>query len=211
MKDFPLTIVDNWFPDPDRVLQAASELEFNIKETNYLGPRTDSIHASHPDIFNFCVQKLMSMFFFGRLDWQTTLAFQKILPFDDPESNIDGIHLDKDSRVVFIIYLNKSPEINTGTSVFTNKNFTSGATPANFQSPESIKEMRKKYEDFDESVVIANKFNRCVIMPRDVYHAGCYGQGKTERLTLTGFCWRILQESTTGVMVNAPGPLERYL
>ena len=84
---FPVTIVDNFFDDPDAIVEIANNLKFfNPQTGNWPGTRTKNLHVEEPRLHMYFTQKLNSIFFGDNPDyWNTQAHFQLISPID-PEN-----------------------------------------------------------------------------------------------------------------------------
>ena len=61
---FPITIVDNFFEDPDAIVEIANNLKFfNPQTGNWPGTRTKNLHVEEPRFYMYFTQKLNSIFF----------------------------------------------------------------------------------------------------------------------------------------------------
>jgi len=121
---FPLTCIDNFYENPDAVVEFTNSLEFSKVPGVYPGVRTDLLHIITPDFFNLFCNKLFSVFFDytqAPVNWNVSSAFQKIYPFTDDGDvilNSGWIHLDGAPLAAGVIYLNKNANINAGTSLY---------------------------------------------------------------------------------------------
>jgi hypothetical protein len=191
----PITIVDNFFENPNQVVSFANSLAYNKDPLNqWPGVRTKWIHELNRPFFdNFC-NKLLSIFFDlndPNFNWEISLAFQKI----DNTFNKGWIHTDAGRCITAIVYLNEVYNRNSGTSIMSKKVLTPNITFKQkeefFKSgveTDEIKKARKLSEDqFEECVAIRNKFNRLVVFPSQLYHKAQDFDNSDERLTLIAF------------------------
>ena len=123
---FPITIVDNFFEDPDAIVKEAKTLKyFNPQTGNWPGTRTKNLHLELPKLHMYFTQKLNSIFFEENPDyWNTTCHFQAIDPLHEDQyhkKNRGWIHTDDNTWFGGIVYLNKDPEPDTGTSIYSAK------------------------------------------------------------------------------------------
>ena len=201
---FPITIVDNFFDDPDAIVEIANNLKFfNPQTGNWPGTRTKNLHVEEPRLHMYFTQKLNSIFFEDNPDyWNTQAHFQLINPIDPDnqysKKNRGWIHIDDNSWYGGIVYLNKDPEPDTGTSVYKPKYGHMHQYEEELQMKmklyrnESISE--EEYEKaFDamadqyvETVTVENVYNRLVLFNNKTHH-GVKTFGTKPRLTLNFF------------------------
>ena len=200
---FPITIVDNFFEDPDAIVeQALSYKYYNPDIGNWPGKRTKQLHAIDNRLFNYFGEKLFHLHFNQAPErWTLQAHFQKIQPFGDDKwdkRNRGWVHQDIDTWFGGIVYLTKDPEPDTGTSIYRPKN---GYT---LQYKEEIGMKEKLYLDdhidlepyneawdrvhdqYIETVKVENVYNRFVMF-NGVTHHGVKTFGTKERLTLNFF------------------------
>ncbi len=133
--------------------------------------------------------------------WNLQCHFQMIHPFcDDKNSkkNRGWIHRDIDTWFGGIVYLKKDPEPNTGTSVYKVKKGFSHQYAEEIEQKEALyrsenvddAEYNKAYDamrdQFEETVTVANVYNRFVMFNGNTHH-GVQTFGTTPRLTLNFF------------------------
>ena len=123
---FPITIVDNFFEDPDAIVKEAKTLKyFNPQTGNWPGTRTKNLHLELPKLHMYFTQKLNSIFFEDNPDyWETSCHFQAIDPLHEDQyhkKNRGWIHTDDNTWFGGIVYLNRDPEPDTGTSIYSAK------------------------------------------------------------------------------------------
>ena len=72
---FPITIVDNFFDDPDAIVEVANNLKyFNPQGGHWPGTRTKNLHIDAPRLHMYFTQKLNSIFFGDNPDyWNLSL------------------------------------------------------------------------------------------------------------------------------------------
>ena len=206
---YPITILDNFFEDPDYVLDFAMSQEFYSNQNGrWPGKRTKQIWELDENLFLYVGEKLLSLFHPSTEKWSFEMQFQLIKPFSENQYdkvNRGWVHNDNDgSQFGGIIYLNKNPEPDTGTSIFSQKKGFSIQKTEWLEQKEILysgKELEKTaYENaydalhsqYEESITVDNKFNRMVLFGCDVFH-GVKTFGKDqERLTLNFFCQEAL-------------------
>ena len=200
---YPITIVDNFFEDPDGIVEMANELRYYTPNTgNWPGQRTKNLHVEEPRFFKYFGNKLHLLFYETVPEyWNLQCHFQMIHPFcDDKNSkkNRGWIHRDIDTWFGGIVYLKKDPEPNTGTSVYKVKKGFSHQYAEEIEQKEALyrsenvddAEYNKAYDamrdQFEETVTVANVYNRFVMFNGNTHH-GVQTFGTTPRLTLNFF------------------------
>ena len=204
MKTIPLTIVDNFFDNPDSIKKLSEKLEFFAPAAPfYPGKRTKCLSEIHPPFFNYVNKKVFRLFFEDTKDiqYRTFLHFQKI-------ENYEGkgwIHQD-DDLFTFMIYFHKpNPEINCGTSIwnlnsdlFHNINSVeemdnSSKRKDHFKTGKVINEYQEKHQkNFTKEISIPDKYNRLIAFSAEHFHsANNLNPVENPRLALIGFVHEI--------------------
>ena len=200
---YPITIVDDFFEDPDGIVEMAESMKYYTPNTgNWPGTRTKNLHIEDKRFFNYFGQKLHLLFYESVPEyWNLQCHFQLIDPFCEDKyskKNRGWIHKDIDTWFGGIVYLQKDPEPDTGTSAYRVKRGFSHQ----FADEINIKEMQYRSENvddaeydkaydamrnqFEETVSIANVYNRFVLF-NNVTHHGVQTFGTKPRLTLNFF------------------------
>jgi len=200
---YPITIVDDFFEDPDAIVEMANGLKYYPPDTgNWPGMRTKQLHLVEDRFFNYFGEKIHLLFHDSSPDyWNMQTHFQKIKPFHEDKYhrlNRGWIHQDIDTHFGGIVYLNKDTEPDTGTSIYkAKKGFALqykeeiGMKEAHYRGDdidedEYIKAFDAAHEQYVESVKIENVYNRFVMFNNKVHH-GVQTFGTKERLTLNFF------------------------
>ena len=200
---YPVTIVDDFFEDPDGIVEMAEGLKYyNPNTGNWPGTRTKQLHVENDRFFNYFGVKLHSLFHDHVPEyWNLQCHFQKIVPFcEDKYSkrNRGWVHQDHDCWFGGIVYLTKNPEPDTGTSIYKVKNGFSFQYEQELKMKESIyksqitddTEYNKAFDtmqdQYVETVTIENVYNRFVAFPGNAHH-GVKTFGSSPRLTLNFF------------------------
>ena len=200
---YPITIVDNFFEDPDGIAEQAMELRYYTPNSgNWPGTRTKSLHVEQPRFFAHFGGKIHLLHYETVPEyWNLQCHYQLIHPFAEDKyskKNRGWIHKDIDTWFGGIVYLQKDPEPDTGTSAYRVKRGFSHQ----FADEINIKEMQYRSENvddaeydkaydamrnqFEETVSIANVYNRFVLF-NNVTHHGVQTFGTKPRLTLNFF------------------------
>jgi len=206
---FPITIIDNFYPDPDTIRNFALSQDFSPSENGgWPGKRTKDIIELDKELHDFFVRTVMNLFYPMEFEYECDLetSFQLIESRDVDQysaKNRGWIHHD---TVLFggIVYLTKDPEPDTGTSIYKPKKGhhqhkqswikTKSEEYLN-ESKISIEEyenvMNEQYSLFEETISVENVYNRCFLFGGNVMHAAkTYGtrKGLDSRLTQAFFC-----------------------
>ena len=192
MKHFPITIVDNFYDDPDFVRHYALSQKFKKSETGHWpGERTQCLSLLNLTIYNNFFRKIFSLFYdlySTELDWKAEVTFQKINNLsEDPQSykNKGWVHCDE-QQISGLVYLNPSSLENCGTSIYRLNNSFSGVFDAEKEfvreekfklytgqdvSEENYSKALKSVNDkFTETIRIENVYNRLILFNGRDFH-----------------------------------------
>lgn len=219
MKNYPVTVVDDFLENPELLRAWAETLKFNPSDGAWPGSRTSPISVLSFDIFKTIVLKLNSLFYDLEqcyIEWdEIEMEFQMVEPFaptkNDPR-NAGWIHED-DSIYSGVIYLNRDFSSGTGTSIYAKKpDFIQQGCDLKFpfyrgeevDTEEYIQELKKNNDQYIESIRVENKFNRLILFEGGVPHGvPTFWTDRNEpRLTLVFFAKKM---SVTG----SPTPCKR--
>ena len=123
MKYFPITILDDFYENPDEILKLAKEVDYQREgENTYPGCVSNlTIDKINYDLFFYTMKKIISMYWEGECNenFEVTMQFQKIEPHEDNLLNKGIIHHDFIENEVFsgVIYLNDN-SVDSGTSFY---------------------------------------------------------------------------------------------
>jgi len=216
MKYFPIQIVDNFFSDPDKIVDFANSLKFKKNKTgDWPGERTDYLHNIDKKFFNEFLSKVLSLNFdykYHKITWENVeLTFQKTKPLDPSNKNSilnEGlVHVDGDFPLVGLVYLTKDADPDSGTSIFELKKdckplnntktkrkiYSKHHNKLNNKDYNELKKLIKNDKDtFFETCRINNIYNRLFVYNGKDYHkANSFYTGTEERLTLVFFMKQI--------------------
>ena len=200
---YPITIVDDFFEDPDAIVEMADALKYyHGDKGNWPGMRTKQLHVVEDRFFNYLGEKIHLLFHDSVPDyWNMQTHFQKITPFHEDQYdklNCGWVHQDIDTYFGGIIYLTKDPEPDTGTSIFKVTTGYAMQYPQELRMKESLykgedidpEEYYKAYDaahaQYKETVKVDNVYNRFVMFNNKTHH-GVQTFGTKERLTLNFF------------------------
>lgn len=200
---WPNLCVDNFFQEPDKVVEFANSLEFVKEESNYPGKRTKFMHLLNFEFFQFSTFKIVSLLYPNEcrnLKWIARQTFQKV----PANLKYDGwVHTDENYEFTCIIYLSKF--LNCGTSIYHSKN--SYAYIKNSQEKEDYfkhdglgknlkieKAYKENNDSFEETIKFNSRYNRLILFDGSSYHSSNifkHENNKEERLTLITFFKKI--------------------
>lgn len=191
MNLYPVTIIENFYENPDAVRKFALEQKFTYcKELQnidyvYPGGRTQDLSNLDKALFDKICTKLVSVFHNSEHDmmrWLITTSFQSVTE----EFNQGVIHTDHNTVFAGVLYLTPDAPLNSGTSLFKkNKTFNEEKyqqallqNDARFKIGEIA--MDTSYHSmFDEVVRVNNVYNTLIIYEGRHYHAANEFFGKT--------------------------------
>lgn len=193
---FPVTIVDNFLDDPFGVIELANKQKFyRDEEGKWPGLRTVNIAEVAPYFFERTIKKFFSMFYNDKESYYNFVCgmyFQKVgSKYDD-----GWIHSDSGSILSAIVYLNTNPAPNSGTSIYMPNTVDFNTSLHVEDKKESYKngvdspDKRKEInQQFHESIVVKNRFNRLIAFDGHIHHKASFEQNKQkdDRLTLVFF------------------------
>ncbi len=211
--NFPVTVVDDFFDDPDYVREFALSQDYFIdEEGNWPGKRTKPLHEIDSNFFNSVINKLLSLFYdfsSTQVQWNAAAHFQLI-----DESYEEGwVHLDK-SLASAIVYLSKDIK-GSGTTIYRPLNPLSCTIKNNAHKINNFKNcslgedigfLRKENnEQFRPTVYVESEYNRLFMFDGHMYHSAndFFGNDKnSSRLTLICFLKNVSFSSYQGLPVT---------
>lgn len=218
---YPTTVIDNFLPDPDEVVRFMHRCAFEENHPSYPGKRSRHLHVLDEKLHQHLDYKICSLF---KMEKSPNLSscyfFQKIEPkypkWD--ERSMDMIHVDSPCDMGGVIYLDKDPDPDAGTSTYTNKTFAHITPEANqlwwdlYEGKDiDVEKFKKNYHEytdqFEETVTVKNRYNRLILFDGTTYHR-CPTHGDKTRHTIVFF----FGDASLGPdrAENAP-PLHRFL
>jgi hypothetical protein len=222
MQYFPTICVDNFYDDPDNIVQTAKNFgEYTPapKDKNYTFPGIRSCHIGEKDkkLFDVFTKKFFSNFYNFEKEnvmWEVESYFQIIYPNQNINLNEGWIHTENDHVVSGIIYLNDISDFDAGTSLFEKKN----EIKQSIYNPKDVLEMKKRFfsgEITDESELekyvkmrnehnsqynqvlkFGSKYNRLIAFDSKTPHkANSFSVFREPRLTQTFFVFKITSDN----------------
>lgn len=149
--------VNNFFKDPDFILQLTKTIEFysfgEHPETSvgkYAGKRSLQLHNLYPEFFeSLCYGIVSHLVDFSKVescDWRVSSYFSMVNS-DDNVKDVEVIHQDIDVLYAGVVYLSKNLDINSGTSLY-----------------------KKENENYIEEYEFKNEFNKMIMYDASIPH-----------------------------------------
>lgn len=177
MINYPVSIVDNFFEDPDSIRAYALGLEYHKEgpDSDYPGLRTGRLDLVNNDLFRRIGNKIARLFYFTNhkgiiWNWVAESYFQKV---SLNNGNLGWVHRDRDVCLTAIVYLN--PDSHVGTDIY-KKNNTLDDTMRLFcnkdSSAEDFEISRQEYnKEYTKTMQISGLYNRLITYDGTHYHA----------------------------------------
>ena len=191
MNLYPVTVIENFYENPDAIRKFALAQEYTFchnrlnLEYVYPGSRTKDLFDLDSKLHEKICKKLVSVFHNAEHDhmrWALSTSFQSVTE----EYNQGVIHTDTDTVFAGVLYLTPDAPLNSGTSLFKpNKIFDEekyqralAENDDKFRAGEIA--MRTEYHSmFDEIVRVNNVYNTLIIYEGRHFHAANHFFGKT--------------------------------
>ena len=215
MKLFPTLVVDDFFDDPNYVLDLAKNAEYKtLGHTNHPGVASKlKIHEIDQKLFDTILQKILGYYWDLRypVNYMVDMEFQKIQSNDDGILNKGIIHVDStppgSAIAAGIIYLNDDAPRDTGTSFYKLKDnsYEIGERAlldpiAKYHAGEHVDGIEKicqdHYDKFEETMRVQNQYNRLLFYSGDVWHTATSYDNQT-RYTLRFFIGQLQSNHQT--------------
>ena len=182
---WPTLIVDNFFDDPDKIINFSKQLNYKRSEDHHWpGTRSPQLDKVDKPFFDWSTKKIMMLLFpmnIEQIKWSAIQHFQKI------------------------------PYKTYGKSGWIHRDYTDKKRKffKDLKAPSSQEQWRKKANNaFEKSVDLHSNFNRLVLFDGHQWHgAENYGTEKEDRLTLITFFITVVGEG--GVPIHYPVPMMR--
>lgn len=207
MVDFPTVVADDFYPKPQEITKIANRLEYrkDLKGA-FPGKRTMPLHMADPALDQYCNIRFLSLYFDvaqnADMQWSISSFFQlvdPIAPQDNP-LNTGWTHVDTNSILAGVVYLDQNADISSGTNLYRAKKdinaaIADDATNARrefYKTGTVMQGYEQALDDhnskFTESVVVKNYYNRVVAYDAHVWHrANTHYTGTGPRLTQVFF------------------------
>lgn len=191
MNLYPVTIIENFYEDPDaiRAFALAQEYTFCKNRQNleyvYPGGRTKDLFDIDTVLHGKICKKLVSVFHnaeYDNMQWAISTSYQSVTQ----EYGQGVLHTDQNTIFAGVLYLTPDAPLSSGTSLFRkNKSFDEvkyqkalSDNDTRFRAGEIV--MDTSYHSmFDEIVRVNNVYNTLIIYEGRHYHAANQFFGKT--------------------------------
>lgn len=196
---FPITIIDNFFDDPDRIVKLAGSLDYHPRKKgdHWYGLRSKPLHEIDKGYFEWSSQKILRAFYKDETRHVCNTCFQKT-PGIKNISNEGWIHTDK-CLMAAIIYLDKDNI--SGTNFYKSKTFGTNKfsyadihKQDNINSKDFAEARDKNNSHYEKTIEVKGLYNRAVIYDAKIYHGADLHPTNTERLTQIFFFYSIDKE-----------------
>lgn len=183
MNLYPVTVVDDFYDNPDaiRKFALAQKYKFRHEEGDigyvYPGCRTKDLYDLDRDLQEKVLKKLISVFHipeYDHMQWAISSSFQSV-----SEIYKQGvIHVDTNTIFAGVLYLTPDAPLKSGTSLYRkNATFTQEKydqagiqNDARFKAGEIIMDT-SFHSMFDEVVSVNNVYNTLILFEGDIFHA----------------------------------------
>ena len=218
MNIFPTTSINNFFKEPDKIVEYAKKLKYKKSKTgSYPGERTENLSKINYELFNSTIYSILSMYYedlesIGYSD--TYLGFHKIKPYSKSLKDIKNkgwIHHDG-VALGGLIYLNKKSYPESGTNLYTPKkepveNENAIKTKLDFYKKnlsQYKKEMASMENKFTQTHTFNNIYNTLVAFDGFQWHSvdNIYCNPKEDRLTLVFFIGKVKARDCPKLRLN---------
>ncbi len=183
MNLYPVTIVDNFYDNPDaiRKFALAQKYKFRHEETDidyvYPGCRTKDLHELDRDLQAKVLKKLISVFHIPEHDqmrWAISSSFQSV----GAAYGQGVIHTDSNTIFAGVLYLSPNAPLDAGTSLYRkNKSFDQAKykkayelNDERFKAGELVMDITY-HSMFDEVIRVNNVYNTLILFEGDIFHA----------------------------------------
>lgn len=178
-----LTTRDNFFRSPDKVVALSQNQEYH-RSTAFPGLRTENLlesnHQETKDFAFYFANRIKAEVFPGIQKFMIDIRFHINETYQQEDANVGWIHSDP-SDLAGLVYLNKDEKnFSSGTSIFFKKN-SEAFKEKDFESrnrfnlhgeisQEYLDEIKKNWQEFDETIRVGNVYNRLVAYDSTMYH-----------------------------------------
>ena len=76
----PTIIYDDFFEDPDKIVEYANTLDYPVNAGNYPGKRSLPLHEINPDLYSYITNRIVRIFYpdSESCHYESFMGFQKI-------------------------------------------------------------------------------------------------------------------------------------
>jgi hypothetical protein len=197
---WPILCLDNFFNNPDQVIELSKKLKFNKSTGKFPGERTDSLHLLNKEFFLHTTQKIITCLYpneIQNIQWTASQYFQKI---NSNKYQTPGfVHQDIDYEFTSIIYLTDNPtsgtcfykklmEATPKSDEMIEAKYRGYSNLANMHSPSFKEALEINNKAFEKTIEFKAIKNRMILFDGGTPHGvENFGQEDEERLTLITF------------------------
>jgi hypothetical protein len=211
MHSIPVTVLDNFLDDPDKIREWALQQEyFTDEKGKWPGLRSKSIYELNPLFFQLVCRKFFSQFYDLRevkeLNWHVSMSFQMVSKAYDS----GWIHSDEGgAQITGILYLSPNANLNGGTSIYRNKSNivqsiskNTGFKEDSYLNKITMQEAQKSQEEnnaqYEETIRVSNVYNRLICFDSQLKHGAqdFFGENDESRLSLVFFVEKLFVNNT---------------
>jgi len=192
----PTTIVDGFFSDPDEVRAFALEQEYHADSFHrWPGKRTKWLHELNLELFEYVHNKFLNLFYPSVVGASYSYTAETYFQLIDKNYTAGWVHADP-KLITLLIYLNKNPNKNAGTVIYSQKNEYHGVINiekkkevyrGDISEAEGEQYRLANNNRFEEEIVVKNRFNRLLAFDCDLFHGVTEYASDEPRLTLVSF------------------------
>ena len=204
---FPTIIADNFFVEPEEIVNFAQTLKFAPSlDGAWPGTRSALLHTIDKLLFCKINNKILSIVFpsISNIQYRCASSFQLIKQSTKNNLKQGWVHHDDPNLFTAIIYLSKHQDV--GTTIVEAKNFNSNvinlSSKVRANLGQDVKNLEEKVNEnnnqFKDSIVVKSKYNRILIFDSNQYHyvPNLISNDLSEdRLTLVCFFQNIFHEN----------------
>ena len=201
MINFPTTVIDNFFDNPDEIVKmaAADKIEGNPSPNgSFPGLRSQPLHILDEEFWDYFLFKYLHTFWSEEEIKNKGIRFlaRSYFSLISNEHSKGWIHCDYPIMHTSIIYLTPNADPKSGTGIYTKKDmYTAELYPdisKKYIKGEMTKEEFEPYAEkhnsgFIEDCYFANKYNRLIGFDSHLWHAIKHSDEKKDRLTIVSF------------------------
>lgn len=212
MQFTPVTVLDNFFDDPDKIRNWALGLDYTPDpEGRWPGIRSKALHELNSVLFQTICNKFFRLFFDPskeRVSWSVDMRFQLI----NNKYGSGWVHTDQhNSKITGLIYLSPNLTLSGGTSIYQEKKTVIAQEAAkeycaikenyykNMLNFDIMEKNRQKHNaQYEETIRVSNVYNRLVSFDSHLFHAAqdFFGTEEDSRLTLVFFVRELYADKT---------------
>ncbi len=217
MKLYPVTVVDNFYENPDAIRKFALAQKYKFCHERpdisyvYPGSRTLDVFDLDVELHEKICKKLVSIFHNTEHDymrWAISTSFQSVTE----EFGKGVLHTDTNTIFAAVLFLTPNAPLNSGTSLFKkNEKFNQEKYSRALEQNDTLFKSGKKvmstdyHSMFDEVVRVNNVYNTLILYEGDTFHAAnkFFGNSlKNSRLAQVFFINRIDAQKESSFPLN---------